>query len=651
MRLLWLAALLFAAASPRATGTIEQPKLAVLEFEVQKGLNIDRRTFSSRLQNAARKAAPNLFVMTEANIETLVRSSGKPLEECEGQCAVDTGRLIGADIVIAGRISRVGKTLTISMQMYETKSGELLAGEDIDATSGDELLRVSSEATKRLLASLASRGTTVAPAPSTGGTSMPAPVFEAASIQAGAVRAEPKSGLRFVAIPAGRFKFQGDRAISIKPFELGDTETTVDAYGRCVRAGACSISPATAESDKCNWNSGRESHPINCVDWNQALSFCTWIGLRLPTEEEWEYVASGGGEGRPYPWGDQQPDEQRAQWNRSDGTAPVASHPLGDSRWGLHDLAGNVWEWTSSDYDSATKVIRGGGWNATRPTWPEGLRTGYRARLDSGGKYVGVGFRCAASSVQAGEVRTDPKSGLAFVQMPDGRFHLGCEPQDKLCFENEKPGRQVALQTFWIGKTDVTADAYAKCSAAGVCNRELRERDTDQHTCTWKNGRRNHPINCVNWEEARTFCSWIGGQLPTVEQWEYAAKSGENRIYPWGNEPVEARRANYCDRNCPKAMPAANLELWKSKNWIDYSEDDGYASTAPVGSFPAGATRWGLLDMAGNVSNWTASSYDSKNKELRGGSWSGIPQSLRASHRDRYAPLGWSDDAGFRCVL
>ena len=87
---------------------IEQPKLAVLEFEVQQGLKIDRRTFSARLQNAARRAAPNLFVMTQANIETLVRAAGKTLEQCEGQCAVDTGKLIGADLVIAGRISQVG---------------------------------------------------------------------------------------------------------------------------------------------------------------------------------------------------------------------------------------------------------------------------------------------------------------------------------------------------------------------------------------------------------------------------------------------------------------------------------------------------------------------------------------------------------------
>jgi hypothetical protein len=131
-----------------------QQKLAVLEFEVQKGLEIDRRTFSGRVQNAARRAAPNLFVMTQANIETLVRAAGKSLEQCEAQCAVDTGRLIGADIVISGRIPRVGRTYAIWMQMYETASGELKGGEEVSARTEDELLAASESAAERLLAPL-----------------------------------------------------------------------------------------------------------------------------------------------------------------------------------------------------------------------------------------------------------------------------------------------------------------------------------------------------------------------------------------------------------------------------------------------------------------------------------------------------------------
>src|SRR5206468_1445437 len=113
--------------------------------------------FSSRVQNAARKAAPQFLVMTQANIETLVRAAGKTLEQCEGQCAVDTGRLVGADVVISGRISRIGHTYTLSMQMYETENGALLSGEDIEAKSDEDLLKGSAEAAARLLEPLSKR--------------------------------------------------------------------------------------------------------------------------------------------------------------------------------------------------------------------------------------------------------------------------------------------------------------------------------------------------------------------------------------------------------------------------------------------------------------------------------------------------------------
>ena len=154
-----IGALLLLSASARA----EQKKLAVLQFEVQKGLEIDRQTFSARLQNEARRAAPDLFVMTQANIETLVRAAGKTLEQCEGQCAVDTGKLIGADLVISGRIARVGRTYAISMQLYNTASGELLEGEDVTAKTEDELLAVSAGAAQRLLQGLGGAPTAASP--------------------------------------------------------------------------------------------------------------------------------------------------------------------------------------------------------------------------------------------------------------------------------------------------------------------------------------------------------------------------------------------------------------------------------------------------------------------------------------------------------
>gem|GEM_PF-1942924 len=214
---------------------------------------------------------------------------------------------------------------------------------------------------------------------------------------AGQGSAEPKSGLRFVSIPAGTFQFQGERNVSVSAFKLAKTDVTVAAYAKCVSAGACT-EPETSSS-VCNWKTGRVDHPVNCVDWNQSTAFCKWVGGRLPTEEEWEYVASGGSEGRTYPWGNEEPGA-RACWdgegndlgkgNRK-GTCAVGSHQAGDSKWGLHDLSGNVWQWTSSDYDASNKVVRGGScFNGI----PDLLRARDRDRDVPSLRSYNVGFRC-----------------------------------------------------------------------------------------------------------------------------------------------------------------------------------------------------------------------------------------------------------------
>ena len=75
-----------------------------------------------------------------------------------------------------------------------------------------------------------------------------------------------------------------------------ETDVTVAAYAKCVSAGACTEPAASHRA--CNWKTDRGDHPINCVDWNQSIAFCKWLGGRLPTEQEWEYVASGGSEDR-----------------------------------------------------------------------------------------------------------------------------------------------------------------------------------------------------------------------------------------------------------------------------------------------------------------------------------------------------------------
>jgi formylglycine-generating enzyme required for sulfatase activity len=160
----------------------------------------------------------------------------------------------------------------------------------------------------------------------------------------------------------------------------------------------------------------------------------------------------------------------------------------------------------------------------------------------------------------------------------------------------------------------------------------------------------DHPVTQVSWDDAQAYCAWAGGQLPTEAQWEYAARGPEGNIYPWG-DTFDGTRLNYCDSNCPT-------------DWRDTSQDDGYALTAPVGSYPDGASWCGALDMEGNVLEWVADwhgDYPSgaqtnpegpasgQHRVLRGGPWYSHRDYIRSSIRSSGAPDARYDYIGFRC--
>jgi len=218
------------------------------------------------------------------------------------------------------------------------------------------------------------------------------------------------------------------------------------------------------------------------------------------------------------------------------------------------------------------------------------------------------------------------EGGGQMVSVPGGSFFMGCnESVDSECDGDEKPGRTVEVATFKIDKTEVTAGQYARCVDAGSCSSNGL---TQGDQCNWqKSGREEHPINCVDWNQAVAYCEWAGKRLPTEAEWEKAARGTDGRKYPWGS-------AGYGG-----AGRVANIS----------GSDDGYEYTAPVGSFPAGASPSGALDMIGNVWEWTSSPLEG-GRAVRGASWSDVPLFARASNR------GWNDAAnrntpgGFRCA-
>jgi formylglycine-generating enzyme required for sulfatase activity/tRNA A-37 threonylcarbamoyl transferase component Bud32 len=188
--------------------------------------------------------------------------------------------------------------------------------------------------------------------------------------------------------------------VSVAAFRIDAQEVTVAQYASCVARRDCT--PAGTD-EECNaGRAGRERHPINCVDFDQAAAYCASTGERLPTEEEWEFAAREGGPAL-FPWGPSAPTRDSVCFKRgegTEGTCPVGSHPAGRSKSGVDDLAGNVWEWTDTAYctydradcNTSHRVARGGSYASE-----SGALVTATARMAYPMHTRGatIGFRCA----------------------------------------------------------------------------------------------------------------------------------------------------------------------------------------------------------------------------------------------------------------
>ena len=276
------------------------------------------------------------------------------------------------------------------------------------------------------------------------------------------------------------------------------------------------------------------------------------------------------------------------------------------------------------------------------------------------------------------DTQFSPKDQMVMVFVPAGEFEMGGYVDGA---SDTMPAHTVYLDGFWMDQTEVTNEMFATFveSTGYVTDAETFGSSNDFRTTNveiiWEkveglawnhpngknsniSGIENHPVVHVSWNDANAYCSWAERRLPSEAEWEKAASwndaAGEKYAYPWGDD-FDETRLNFCDKNCGYAF-------------ADRSLDDGYAETSPVGSFPKGASPYGVLDMSGNVFEWVADWYSpdyyrnspasnplgpgaGQIRVMRGGAWAINNYYLSSARRWAWNPSFQHRALGFRCTL
>ena len=215
------------------------------------------------------------------------------------------------------------------------------------------------------------------------------------------------------------------------------------------------------------------------------------------------------------------------------------------------------------------------------------------------------------------------------IAIPAGWFTMGSNVED------ERPPHAVFMDAFEIDQFEVTNEQFEKfVEETGYITDAEKAGDTSWQA--YAEGKPNHPVVKVTWNDAKAFCEWAGKRLPTEVEWEKAARGTDGRTYPWGNE-WEVAKAN--------------------------TKEARYRGTTIVGGFPDGASPYGVMDMAGNVAEWTTSWFKAypgsdfyspyfgeKYRVIRGGGWFSDKQLVRTTERSCSSVTLANDDVGFRCA-
>jgi formylglycine-generating enzyme len=250
---------------------------------------------------------------------------------------------------------------------------------------------------------------------------------------------------------------------------------------------------------------------------------------------------------------------------------------------------------------------------------------------------------------------SQPLNRVVWRAIPAGAVTLG----DDEGRPEERPAHQLHLPALRMMLTEGTVAQYRSCMATGTCTTPRGHSPVapESRRLNWgAEGRDDHPINGITWAQAKAFCTWAGGRLPTEAEWTRGARQREQRRYPWGDGPPAARSpvlANLADVTAAKLHPSWSVVV---------GYEDGFVGTAPVASFAMGRSASGLLDMAGNVWEWTADRFDPEGyrrpgragapnlRTVRGGAFNSPASRITTQARRGLGPKAASDDVGVRCV-
>lgn len=239
-----------------------------------------------------------------------------------------------------------------------------------------------------------------------------------------------------------------------------------------------------------------------------------------------------------------------------------------------------------------------------------------------------------------GSIMISDKDNMTLMYVPAGEFTMGSDTNS-----DEQPVHQVYLESFWIDQTEVTVGMYILCVEMGVCNEPVYKSSFNRSSYYGNSRFDNYPVIFVDWDRAKTYCEWAERRLPTEAEWEKAARGTDGRTYPWG-ENIDCSLTNY----------------WGSGNY------NCVGDTNEVGKYPSGASTYGVLDMAGNVSEWVSDFYSDtyyqnsplsnplgpdsgEYRSLRGGSWLFGGGDVRSADRFVNDPTRSNSYFGFRCAM